>query len=328
MYKAYWGPLYELRRTSDNATAQIKVDPDTGFADAGVQAAFCPPSTKCYIEQIFDQSGRNNHLKKVVVPVPNQYGWPVNGPNAMREEISVGGHPVYSAYFEGGQDNVNNTNNAGTIGFRCNNKNGTAVGDEPETVFAVLGGRHYNGRCCFDYGNSEIRDDAANVHDSNGGGGQGLMEAISWSNQGAGNPPASDPRSKTIVNHPGVGKGPWIMADLESGVWGGDQNSVNPDNTPIDADFVTALVKGNSGNHWSIKGGDATRGELKVMFDGKRPPLYETMRKLGAIVLGIGGDNSDFGVGTFYEGAMTANYTTDATDAAVQANVVAAGYGK
>ena len=45
-------------------------------------------------------------------------------------------------------------------------------------------------------------------------------------------------------------------------------------------------------------------------------------------MLGIGGDNSDVGVGTFYEGAMTANYTSDATDAAVQANVVAAGYGK
>ena len=47
-----------------------------------------------------------------------------------------------------------------------------------------------------------------------------------------------------------------------------------------------------------------------------------------AIVLGIGGDNSDFGIGTFYEGAMTANYTTDATDNAVHANIVAAGYGR
>ena len=34
------------------------------------------------------------------------------------------------------------------------------------------------------------------------------------------------------------------------------------------------------------------------------------------------------GVGTFYEGAMTASYTTDAADAALQANIVAAGYGK
>ena len=41
----------------------------------------------------------------------------------------------------------------------------------------------------------------------------------------------------------------------------------------------------------------------------------------------LAGDNSDFGIGTFYEGAMTANYTSDVTDAAVHANVIAAGYG-
>ena len=48
----------------------------------------------------------------------------------------------------------------------------------------------------------------------------------------------------------------------------------------------------------------------------------------GAIILGIGGDNSDGAVGTFYEGAMLRGYTTDATDDAMQANIVAAGYGK
>lgn len=48
------------------------------------------------------------------------------------------------------------------------------------------------------------------------------------------------------------------------------------------------------------------------------------MSKQGAIVLGIGGDNSDFGIGTFYEGAMTANYTSDATDEAIQANIIIA----
>jgi len=48
----------------------------------------------------------------------------------------------------------------------------------------------------------------------------------------------------------------------------------------------------------------------------------------GAIILGIGGDNSDGAIGTFYEGAMTKGYSTKATDDAVQANIVAAGYGK
>lgn len=46
------------------------------------------------------------------------------------------------------------------------------------------------------------------------------------------------------------------------------------------------------------------------------------------IVLGIGGDNSDASVGTFYEGVMTAGYSTDATDDMIQANIVAAGYGR
>ena len=32
---------------------------------------------------------------------------------------------------------------------------GTAVGDEPQSIYAVLGGRHFNGGCCFDYGNAE-----------------------------------------------------------------------------------------------------------------------------------------------------------------------------
>ena len=48
----------------------------------------------------------------------------------------------------------------------------------------------------------------------------------------------------------------------------------------------------------------------------------------GAIILGIGGDNSAGAVGTFYEGAMLRGYTSDATDDAMQANIVAAGYGK
>jgi len=50
------------------------------------------------------------------------------------------------------------------------------------------------------------------------------------------------------------------------------------------------------------------------------------MSKEGAIVLGIGGDNSNGAAGTFYEGAMTSGYPSDATENAVQANLVAAKY--
>jgi hypothetical protein len=52
------------------------------------------------------------------------------------------------------------------------------------------------------------------------------------------------------------------------------------------------------------------------------------MRKQGAIILGIGGDNSNGASGTFFEGAMTSGFPSDATDDAVQANIVAAGYGR
>lgn len=52
------------------------------------------------------------------------------------------------------------------------------------------------------------------------------------------------------------------------------------------------------------------------------------MRKYGGIILGIGGDNSHGGVGTFYEGAITQGYSGDAADVALQANIAAAGYGK
>jgi non-reducing end alpha-L-arabinofuranosidase len=55
---------------------------------------------------------------------------------------------------------------------------------------------------------------------------------------------------------------------------------------------------------------------------------YDPMKKEGGIILGTGGDNSFMGVGDFFEGAMTAGYASDATDDAVQANIVAAGYGR
>merc|ERR1719160_2001225 len=78
--------------------------------------------------------------------------------------------------------------------------------------------------------------------------------------------------------------------------------------------------------HWVIKGGDSQTGKLRVYWDGKRAPGYAPMKKQGAIILGIGGDNSCGAVGTFYEGVMTKGYTSDAADDKVQANIVAAGY--
>merc|ERR1712096_110449 len=88
-----------------------------------------------------------------------------------------------------------------------------------------------------------------------------------------------------------------------------------------------------------LKGGDATSGNLITMFDGARPNCTiagtchrhgdhtsQPMSKKGAIILGTGGDNSNGAMGKFYEGIMVTGVTTDATDEAVQANIVAVGY--
>jgi hypothetical protein len=56
------------------------------------------------------------------------------------------------------------------------------------------------------------------------------------------------------------------------------------------------------------------------------------MKKEGAIVLGSGGDccltNNNLSEGTFYEGAIVTGYPAAATEDAIQANIVSAGYGK
>ena len=43
---------------------------------------------------------------------------------------------------------------------------------------------------------------------------------------------------------------------------------------------------------------------------------------------GLGGDTSNGGVGTFYEGVVTKGYSTDAADDLVQENIVSTRYGQ
>jgi hypothetical protein len=98
-------------------------------------------------------------------------------------------------------------------------------------------------------------------------------------------------------------------------------------NTTLGSDYVTAVVVGRSGS-FALKGSDATSGTLQTMYDGTRPSGYNPMKKQGAIILGIGGDNSNGAAGAFYEGVMTSGAAMNATLDAVQANIVAARYGK
>merc|ERR1712130_353161 len=258
-----------------------------GIADSSSQDIFCK-DTDCIIKRIYDQTKQNNHLD--IAPAGGYVHNSDNAVNASRQPLTIGGNDVYAAYFEGG------------MGYRIDKTVGVAQGNEPETIYMVTSGTHYNGGCCFDYGNAES---------DNNDDGKSTMEAIYFGN--------------STGWARGAGDGPWIMADLENGLWAGNEK-VNDNNIPIVADYIFAMVKGGE-NGFALKGGDANKGSLNVLYDGPRPDGYQPMHKQGSIILGIGGDNSDRAIGTFFEGAMTKGYTNDTVDDAVYANVMAAKYG-
>jgi hypothetical protein len=304
LYASYNGPLYRVMRLSDNAVKDVGVVrptalpfPDAGgYADATAEDAFCA-NTTCLITVLYDQSPMHNDLTQA--PRGGFSGPAMGGfnnfPIADMAPVTLGGHKVYGVFIEPG------------MGLRDDDTTGIAVDDQPEGMYWVINGQHFNGGCCYDYGNAETdsRDD-----------GNGTMETSYYGNATAwyhGNPP-----------------GPWIMTDQENNLVGcvnpGSTSKLCADLPSITSRFVTAVAKGEP-HHWASLGGDAQQGALTTMFDGPRvDSSYDPMRKQGAIVLGNGGDNSNGSQGTFYEGVMTAGYPTDATDNAVQANVVAAKY--
>jgi hypothetical protein len=292
LYGSYDGPLYQVRRTPDNKTMDIGVLAPGGFADAAVQDSFLKNASGT-ISIIYDQSPKGNHLKVA----PGGRGPlldlrdPCKEADAKALKLKVNGHSVYGLSTTSRQ------------GYRNDNATGLAIGDEPEGMYMVTSGKHVSDQCCFDYGNA-CRNDSA--------GANGTLETIyfgtcNWWTSGSGN-------------------GPWVMADLENGLYtigadGGNQNSKS-----LPYEYVTAMLKGKAGR-MALKGGNAQSGSLQTMYDGTRPLGYEIMRKEGAIVLGIGGDNSNWGFGTFFEGCITTGYPSETVEDLVQADIVAAGYG-
>jgi hypothetical protein len=291
LYSAYNGNLYQVRRASNNATLNIGVLSAGGFANAAAQDSFCSGTT-CVITIIYDQSGHGNNLTQA--PAGGAAGGPDNLANASALPLTVSGHHVYGVYIAAG------------TGYRNDHTSGIATGDNAEGEYAIFDGTHYNGGCCFDYGNAET---------SNNDTGNGHMEAIYFGN--------------IKVWGYGSGNGPWVMADLENGLFSGANVHLNSADQSITSHYVTAIVKGGP-NLWAIKAGNAQSGSLTTMYSGARPNAsgYNPMHKEGAIILGIGGDNSKGSAGSFFEGAMTSGYPSDATENAVQSNIVATGYGQ
>ena len=297
LYNSYVGALYQVTRSSDSTTKQIMPLSAGGAANSATQDSFCSGTT-CVITTIYDQSGNGNDL----TPAPPGEAGKGSGPNgndlpanATAAPVYVNGHKVYGVYIAPGH------------GYRNDATKEIATGTNPEGIYAVLSGTHYNDVCCFDYGNAEV-----NNNDNNAG----HMEAIYF--------------GSAVGSGSGAGTGPRIMADFENGLFSGGTAGNNQADLTIDYQFVTAVVKGQpvagQSGHWEIRGGNAASGSLSTFWNGSRPAGYAPMHKEGAIILGIGGDNSDGGEGTFYEGVMTSGFPSDATDNSVQANIVAAKY--
>jgi hypothetical protein len=294
----YSGPLYQVEQS--NGTT-LDIGAVGGYANAAAQDAFCS-SGGCVIKIVYDQSSMGNDLTEA--PPGSQKPTPGNPANATALPVTINGRSVYGILIRPG------------VGYRDVTPNGTAVVDEPQTIYMVSSQRDLINGCCFDYGNAETT--AAND-------GNGTMEAVYL---GMG-----------VIWGTGVEGGPWVMADLENGLYPGWENGQDRNIStakPLKYDFVTAVVVGDTADknagkgRFALYGGDATSGTLQQMYDGIRPekPGYVPMRKQGSIILGIGGDNSNGGAGRFYEGVMANGAATKETVDSLQAAIVAAGYGR
>ncbi|GAA2616091.1 arabinofuranosidase catalytic domain-containing protein [Paractinoplanes durhamensis] len=289
LFGAYSGRLYQVTRASDGATDDVGTLAAGGYADAADQDAFCNGTT-CRISKIWDQTTRHNDLS---IAPNGSAGSGDRGANASAIAVTAGGHKVYGIWGTPG------------VGYRYTGvASGVAVNGQPEGVYMVASGTHVGSDCCFDYGNAESTpNDTGNGH----------MDAVSI--------------ATTCYFAPCQGSGPWMEADLENGMFQGGNGS-NP-NAGNNSAFVTAVLKNNGQTTYALKGGNSQSGGLTTWYNGSLPTDksgYKPMHQEGGIILAIGGDNSNRNRGTWFEGAMTSGYPTDAAENAVQANVVAAGY--
>ncbi len=177
------------------------------------------------------------------------------------------------------------------MGYRDDIPVGTAVNGQPEGVYMVTSALHLNSKCCFDLGNAEV-----NNLDNNAG----HMDAINIMCYGTPCKP-----------HAGL--------DMENGIYG---------HLPVPAgtSFVTDVGANDGQHHYAIYQGNAQSGSLTSTGIIPLPKGYQPMKQEGAIILGTGGDNSNWATGYFFEGVMTRGMPSAQAMKAVQRNIVAAKY--
>ena len=306
---AYTGPLFQVRSGSNamntgtgGETHDIMASAD-GFALRSAVDAACA-NTTCTVSLLYDQSGRNNHLSVAkkgrsdggMYAAMDDFETPISSKAAM----SVGGNEVYNLYMDIRQ------------GYRQTKAgDGVPLHEEPQGLYMLADGTHSGSACCWDFGN--VSPDPTRY---------GVMNTLFLG---------------TAYWGKGAGSGPWYMADYEAGVWAGGSNPgdpgwgalegdhpANPNNPSLRVKFALGFLKTNQ-TDWALRMADAaTASTVTTAFKGALP---KKMANEGAIVLGVGGDNSNNSWGTFYEGAVLAGFPSDAAEEAVLQNIKALGYG-
>jgi hypothetical protein len=82
LYATYDGPLYQVQRASDGATANVGLLSAGGYVDASEQNSFCAGTT-CTIVKIYDQSPEGNDLKNGGNSGSNMRTFELQGGNAQ-----------------------------------------------------------------------------------------------------------------------------------------------------------------------------------------------------------------------------------------------------
>ena len=180
---------------------------------------------------------------------------------------------------------------AAGMGYRNDSPTQTALHGEPEGVYMVTSALDLNEACCFDFGNAE-----ANNLDNKAG----HMDAINIMCHG--NPCSPD-----------------AGLDMEDGIYGHLR-------VPSGTKFVTDMGASDGQHSYAIYQGSAQSGGLTTTGMIPLPNGYQPMQQEGAIILGIGGDNSNWATGYFFEGVMTKGMPRKPAMDAIQGNIIAAQY--
>jgi non-reducing end alpha-L-arabinofuranosidase len=307
--KTYTGPLYQVRSgSSAQNTGEGGVVHDIemtteGFADAAGQDAACGGSI-CTISLLYDQSGNDNHLSVA------KKGSPAGSPTAAEDdyesiadeqELTLGDHRVYALYMKAHE------------GYRLPAQgNDVPVGTAAQGVYMLADGARVGTQCCWEFGNVGVDPTVFTSTNSL------FLGVAYWGH--------------------GDGAGPWFMADFGNGIWAGGSMSGDPgwghisdtpgpantNNPSLRVPFALGFLKTNS-TQYVLRMADAQTANVSTAYQGNLPLALDNQ---GAIVLGVGADNSNNSFGTFYEGAVLSGFPTDAAELDVLENIRAAGYGE